>query len=73
MYFVGGDFIIAQGCTGCSTTAPESFDITEMGNNNDDQNGGQGFGMTMMQTGSNYRRKSLDCNNFIDKIKKFLK
>ena len=55
---MGGDFIIAQGCTGCSTGPPVDLDISEMGNTDETGGDGQSFGMTMMQTGSNYRKQS---------------
>merc|ERR1711997_782621 len=52
-YFVQGDFIVPQGCAGCSAaTVPEDFDISQMGK--DEDGADQGFGMNMSQLGSNY-------------------
>merc|ERR1711997_1076783 len=52
-YFVGGDFIVPQGCAGCpGATVPEEFDPSQMGQNT--ENPDQGFGMNMSQLGSNY-------------------
>merc|ERR1719229_31973 len=53
-YFVGGDFIIAEGCAGCGgVVLPEEFDLSQFGG---DDNAGaeQSFSMDMSQVGSNY-------------------
>merc|ERR1712127_25971 len=58
-YFVQGDFIIPQGCAGCAGTVPEEFDISQMGagsagEDGENAQGDQSFGMNMSQMGSNY-------------------
>merc|ERR1712035_74179 len=52
-YFVGGNFIVPQGCAGCpGSTVPEEFDPSQMEQNAESPD--QGFGMNMSQQGSNY-------------------
>ena len=54
-YFVGGDFIVPQGCAGCQgATVPDEFDPSQMGQGNDQEGADTSFGMNMSQLGSNY-------------------